>query len=145
MPNATLATLPYCVFVYGTLMPGERYYRAICAGKTTAEVPAKIRAKLYHLPEPRNYPAITQGNDWVQGWILGFTDPALIQALDDLEDYKPNRPAHANEYTKQTIQAYTREGQPLTQAQAYFMTQERVANYQGKPITGKPWQEDPPR
>ena len=145
MQNDSPTATPFRVFVYGTLMPGERYYRVICAGRTTAEIPAKIRARLYHLPEPRNYPGIVEGDDWVLGWILEFNDHALMLALDELEDYDPDRPASANEYSKLQVQTYSREGNPIALADAYFMSEQRIADYRGKPITGRLWQEDPPR
>lgn len=135
----------YRVFVYGTLIPGERYYRQICLGRTLLERPGRIRGKLYHLPEPLNYPALTHGEGWVHGWLLGFDDRLLMRELDILEGYDAAAPPEQNEYSRQRVAVIAVDGTLLAEAEAYFMTEAVIARHHGIIVPDGRWREDPPR
>lgn len=117
------------VFVYGTLKPGEANYQHYCAGKVVEEQKAIAFGQLYDLP--LGYPAMTPGESPVRGFLLTFTDPSVLTALDELEDYNPNRLPHENEYERKQIETYSHSGQSLGLAWVYFMTLEQVERLGG--------------
>jgi gamma-glutamylcyclotransferase (GGCT)/AIG2-like uncharacterized protein YtfP len=113
------------VFVYGTLKPGGRYHDRYCAADLVRAEGAIAPGKLYHLPQ-QGYPAMTQGDDWVQGYLLTFENSRVLTALDALEDYQPHRPSQENEYQRQEIIVFDPQKQPLGPAWAYLMESTRV-------------------
>ena len=117
------------VFVYGTLKPGEVNYQHYCAGKVVEEQSAIAFGQLYDLP--LGYPAMTVGESPVHGFLLTFADRSALTALDELEDYNPNRLPHENEYERQQIEIYNLSAQSLGRAWVYLMTSEQVQRLGG--------------
>lgn len=113
------------VFVYGTLKPGESNYHAYCAAKVMEAKTAIARGQLFALPF--GYPAMSKGNSQVQGYLLTFSDPTILQQLDWLEDYDAHRPEADNEYSRQLAEIYAPDSTPCGKAWVYLMTLERVA------------------
>lgn len=117
------------VFVYGTLKPGEANYQNYCQGKIRSQVPVYTFGDLYALSV--GYPAMTVGNNKVEGVLLTFEQPEILQNLDHLEGYQENRAANLNEYYRQLIPIYCLDNKPVGEAWAYFMTLERVRELEG--------------
>lgn len=80
---------PRCVFVYGTLIPGERNaWVAEAAGAPERRERATLHGYALHDLRPEGYPALTSGTQTVQGWLLHYdaeTWPSALSHLDDLE------------------------------------------------------------
>lgn len=117
-------TLSTRVFVYGTLKPGERYHDRYCAGHVFTAQEALIYGELYDLPF--GYPALTWGNRRVYGVLLSFAEPSILTALDELENYHPDRPAVENEYQRVQREVFDLAHQSLGLAWVYIMEPERV-------------------
>lgn len=124
------------VFVYGTLKPGESNYELFCADQLVAVQRAIAIGQLFALP--MGYPAMTNGNATVQGFLLTFKDPGILVSLDELEDYYPDRPAEQNEYERQQIEIYDLDRQLLGTAWAYLMTPQQV-RYRGGVLLPNGW------
>jgi gamma-glutamylcyclotransferase (GGCT)/AIG2-like uncharacterized protein YtfP len=62
--------------------------------------------------------------------------------LDQLEDYDPNRRPEDNEYNREQIEVYDQAEQSLGLAWVYFMTLEKVQNFQGIHIPSGCWSSD---
>ena len=77
------------------------------------------------------YPAMTVGESPIQGFVLTFTDSAILSILDELEDYQEHRQPEKNEYNRLTIATYDRAGKALGLAWAYLMTFEKVKQFKG--------------
>lgn len=120
------------VFVYGTLKPGEYNYQRYCQQQVVQTETAIALGQLFQLP--MGYPAMVLGEGVVQGIILSFPDSSILPALDQLEDYDPQRPPEQNEYQRQQIQTYNGDHQPLKQAWAYTMTLQSVQRFKGARI-----------
>jgi gamma-glutamylcyclotransferase (GGCT)/AIG2-like uncharacterized protein YtfP len=127
------------VFVYGTLQPGERYYPAYCEGKVVESRRAIAYGRLYDLP--LGYPAMTAGDQPVQGTLLTFPNDGPLAALDDLEDYDPNRPPEENEYVRQRQEIFSPEGAPLGLAWVYLMDSNQVEQLGGCWLAAGKWSE----
>lgn len=127
------------VFVYGTLKPGEAYYRQYCQPYVVGEaIPAIVQGCLFHLP--LGYPAMTLGNGWVTGALLRIGDEQAIAYLDEFEDYDPNPLSTAdNLYTRQLRSVFSPKQQPLGRAWMYVMQVEKVQQYGGIPIPAGNW------
>lgn len=111
------------VFVYGTLKPGESNYQRYCTG--VMEVKQAIAfGQLFALPF--GYPGMTPGNSLVRGFLLSFSNSEILNQLDWLEDYDPQRPIAENEYYRQLIETFNSAFEPLATAWAYLMTPEKV-------------------
>ncbi|BAY48287.1 hypothetical protein SAMD00079811_59080 [Scytonema sp. HK-05] len=117
------------VFVYGTLKPGEANYQRYCAGNVVDTTKAIAQGKLFALP--MGYPAMTPGNSPVHGYLLSFTNLDVLKALDELEDYHPDRAASENLYNRKQIETHDPQGHPLGWAWVYIMTQERALQLGG--------------
>lgn len=141
-PTATHShSLNIDVFVYGTLKPGEFNYIRYCLGRTIREHPAIVRGELYSLS--LGYPAMTEGSQWVKGVILSFTDATLLEDLDRLEDYQPNREPSLNQYQRRRLQTYTLDQKPLCEAWAYLMSPGVIRSFNGVLIPDGNWQPQP--
>lgn len=120
------------VFVYGTLKPGGKYHKVYCEALAPEAIPAWIPGRLYHLPA-YGYPAVGEGEDRVQGYVLRFGDhvdaAALLADLDELEIYDPALPLEDNMYLRQRMTVATAQG-PI-EAWVYLMSAARLALYQG--------------
>lgn len=126
------------VFVYGTLKPGEANYQSYCEGKVRAYSPAYTKGNLYSLP--LGYPAMTVGKNRVKGVLLTFDCANILESLDRLETYQENRPSELNEYDRFLVPVYNLNDRPLGQAWCYFMTIEKVEQYQGTIIPSGWWE-----
>ena len=125
------------IFVYDTLKPGESNYKRYCTGQVVAEKRAIAYGQLFALPV--GYPAMILGNSPVQGFLLEFTNPAILEILDQLEDYDPNRPATQNLYNRQEIAVFTPDKKPLGTAWIYLMTVEQVHRLRGVLLPSGCW------
>lgn len=71
------------VFVYGTLLPGEKNAGVAQRAGLVSATPATVYGfRLYHL-EPEGYPAVVRGPGIVHGSVLELTGG--LMALDELE------------------------------------------------------------
>ncbi|WP_016949585.1 gamma-glutamylcyclotransferase [Anabaena sp. PCC 7108] len=111
------------VFVYGTLKPGEANYH-LCKNYVLKAKKAIAYGQLFTLP--MGYPAMTQGESKVSGYLLSFTDSTLLTVLDDLEDYQPTRKTSDNLYNRQSIEIFEPTGLYLGLAWVYLMTPEKI-------------------
>ncbi|MBE9075890.1 gamma-glutamylcyclotransferase [Romeria aff. gracilis LEGE 07310] len=126
------------VFVYGTLKPGGLYHQQYCVAHLVEAVSAIAQGTLYDFPQ-LGYPAMTEGDGWVQGDLLTFSNRQTLAHLDYLEDYDEHRPDHENEYQRQEITVFTPDHQPLGQAWAYFMKPQRVKDLGGILLPSGSW------
>lgn len=117
------------VFVYGTLKPGERNYQRYCAGKVLEVQRATTLGRLFALP--MGYPAMTTGKDTVHGYLLTFADLGVMDALDELEDYQPDREMSENLYNRHNLEVYNLLGASLGLAWIYLMQSARVKQLGG--------------
>ncbi|MEM8504871.1 MAG: gamma-glutamylcyclotransferase [Cyanobacteria bacterium P01_D01_bin.1] len=123
------------VFIYGTLKPGGRYHIRFCGRYLTEAIPAMAKGRLYDFPY-LGYPAMTEGEDWVKGYLLRFVQSAetcasILQGLDRLEGYSPERNDFGNEYLRCEVQVFDVEQQPLQVAWGYVMTEMGVRSRGG--------------
>jgi gamma-glutamylcyclotransferase (GGCT)/AIG2-like uncharacterized protein YtfP len=125
------------VFVYGTLKPGQANYARYCGDRILHSVPAQVRGQIFRLS--LGYPGMTSGDTWVQGYLLHFADASALADLDHLEDYQPQRPEAHNEYQRREVEVFEQEGRSLGLAWVYFMTLQKVQQYDGKWIASGEW------
>lgn len=125
------------VFVYGTLKPGERYHDRYCGNQVVGSQPACVPGRLYHLS--LGYPGLTDEPGWVQGVLLEFKTPEVLQGLDELEEYTPGGAATENSYHRTWEQVYHLDRTPLAWAWLYRMEPERVASFGGIWIPEGSW------
>ena len=118
------------VFVYGTLKPGESNFDRYCGSKVMRSRRAYIHGELYHFPA-LGYPGAIHGTSQVHGLILSLTDTAILEDLDELEDYHPDRQPAENDYNRELVTTYTPAGISSVLAWAYFMTLDRVDRWGG--------------
>lgn len=91
------------VFVYGTLMPGER--NAHVAGEPqgfTAQAARLPGFRLFHL-SPEGYPGVVRGEGDVSGWVLTYAPEAWARALpflDHLEGLDETPPLYTREQVR---------------------------------------------
>lgn len=128
------------VFVYGTLKPGKSNYQSYCAGKILNSQPAYTLGYLYDLPF--GYPAMTQGDQKVKGFLMTFADNHHLEDLDRLEGYHLTQTADSHGYIRQLVAIYQLDGAYLDHAWAYFMTQEQIKRFGGKFLASGCWQGD---
>jgi gamma-glutamylcyclotransferase (GGCT)/AIG2-like uncharacterized protein YtfP len=126
------------VFVYGTLKPGECNYLRYCEGKVVDALPAIARGQLFALPI--GYPAMVAGEGTVYGFLLCFANSAILDDLDRLEDYHPQREPTENEYQRQEIEICDRHLKPLGTAWTYFMLRDRVRTLGGIWLPDGTWE-----
>ena len=125
------------VFVYGTLQPGEKYHQPYCDGWVTAAEPAEVRGQLYHLPQ--GYPGLAAGDDIVHGSLLSFDRSAILQRLDELEDYSPHRELSQNLYQRERTIVLSPSGLELGEAWIYRMALSRIQALGGIYLPGGRW------
>lgn len=136
-----------CVFVYGTLKPGGRYHRRYCSEFLTAALPALVKGELYDFPQ-LGYPALTPGDDWVQGYLLKFCQTAavcadILRRLDTLEGYVADKVTDSDEdddYERCQLQIFNLVREPLQIAWVYRMSREQVRQQGGLYLPGGDWQ-----
>lgn len=129
--------MPFNVFVYGTLKPGEFYYPLYCEGKVVQSCEAFTYGQLYDLP--LGYPAMTVGQARVYGYVLTFVEAQALKDLDDLEGYDPHGPLDQNEYERQQIEAFHLDGTSLGMVWAYRMTVQHANHLGGTLISSGRW------
>lgn len=123
--------MPLQVFVYGTLKPGEANYQYYCAGKLLSEVPAYTKGRLFALPA--GYPALTVGDDRVEGFLLSFIKEDALAALDQLEGY------HEGYYNRQKQSIYDLQHNLLGEAWLYLMTFSQIKALGGTLVLSGSW------
>ena len=69
------------IFVYGTLMVGERNYIDVLHKNLTHYEDAKVKGKLYYYKK-EDYPALIKGENWIEGQLF------YVNQLHDV--LKPN-------------------------------------------------------
>ena len=125
------------VFVYGTLKPEEANYPRYCDGWVILQQPAYTQGILYDLPF--GYPAMTEGENKVKGILLTFKDRSILNNLDRLEGYQPDRSPDLNEYYRRLVPVYDLSDRLIDEAYAYFMTSEQIQRYGGKIVKSNWW------
>lgn len=131
------ATPELNIFVYGTLKPGEANYESYCKTWVVAEQEAMIRGQLYSLPF--GYPALTVGQSSVYGFLLSFTDSHILNILDDLEDYDPERSPEQNHYFRAKTDVFSLSQQSLGSAWVYYMLEPKVQKAGGILLRNGKW------
>ncbi|MFB9995342.1 gamma-glutamylcyclotransferase family protein [Deinococcus oregonensis] len=134
------------VFVYGTLMPGERNAGVAVRGGTFTAQPAQLRGhRLLHLT-PEAYPAVIPGGpeDLVLGHALTYT-PADWQAalpfLDALEGTEETPPL----YTREQVDVHLHSGQTLMAWVYLYARAERLSQPGADCVPSGDWRETPDR
>lgn len=132
------------VFVYGTLKPGGRYHRRYCADFLTAAMPAQVKGELYDFPQ-LGYPALTPGDDWVQGYLLKFCQTAavltdILRRLDALEGYVADKVTDSDDdYQRCQLQIFDPDQHPLQTAWVYHMSRAQVRQQGGVYLPDGDW------
>ncbi|MFK4064487.1 gamma-glutamylcyclotransferase family protein [Streptomyces sp. NPDC029674] len=113
MTRRVAARLPF--FVYGTLLPGERYHAAHLGGRIAAHEPARLPdAVLYEGP---GYPYLVEepgSGGPVYGELVTALPTAydrLLVLLDTLEEYSPGDPR--NLYERVARDVLRSDGSPV--------------------------------
>lgn len=128
------------VFVYGTLMPGERNAHIAARGGAFTAQPATLRAhRLYHL-HPEAYPAVTPGqaDERVHGYALTFTPDAWSAALpflDELEGVHDSPPL----YTREAVTLELEGGAVLPAWVYLYARPERLSAAGAQHVPGGDW------
>ncbi|KAM3103051.1 gamma-glutamylcyclotransferase [Phormidesmis sp. 146-12] len=139
------------VFTYGTLQPQEllkpdaNSYQRSCAQKLVESREAIAFGTLYHLP--LGYPAMTPGTAPIYGSLLSFSDPSILQIMDDYERHDPDdlkqvfpdQNLEDHEYGRQEIEVFDHHLHALGVAWAYVMTMPQIDRLQGIPVVSGRW------
>jgi gamma-glutamylcyclotransferase (GGCT)/AIG2-like uncharacterized protein YtfP len=88
-PKNGTGTSPVLLFVYGTLMKGQKLHHHLAAGERISyRGPGKIRAELYRL-HGRSYPGAvrtSRAKEFVHGELYELTDPEeTLKVIDKVE------------------------------------------------------------
>ena len=117
-------TLP-SVFVYGTLMPGQRNELVARAGGAfTAQRACLAGFVLFDL-QPEGYPVITPGDGRVWGWVYTYAEhdwPRALAHLDALEGVNDVPPL----YRRERVQAQLITGREVESWVYVFAFLERL-------------------
>ncbi len=133
------------VFVYGTLKPGEVQHQ-LCVNQIEKPRPAIVQGQLYHLPF--GYPAMTLDEKGiVHGFVLSFSDPAILQILDDYEQHAPeyfqthapDLSLEAHQYHRLQIATFHPDQSPLDFAWCYVMTSQQITALRGRLVSNGDW------
>jgi gamma-glutamylcyclotransferase (GGCT)/AIG2-like uncharacterized protein YtfP len=133
------------VFVYGTLKPGEVKY-SLCVNQVEAPRSAIVQGQLYHLP--LGYPAMALDETGiVHGFVLSFSDSAILQALDDYEQHAPDYfqihapdlSLEAHQYRRLQIATFHPDHTPLDLAWCYVMTSQQITTLGGRLVSSGTW------
>ncbi|MBV8461483.1 MAG: gamma-glutamylcyclotransferase [Candidatus Eremiobacteraeota bacterium] len=82
------------LFIYGSLMRGFELYHYMMGATFIGQ--GRVQGTLVSLGR---YPGLIAGAGDVHGELYQLEDPAQLEALDDLEEYDPERPEQS-EYTR---------------------------------------------
>jgi gamma-glutamylcyclotransferase (GGCT)/AIG2-like uncharacterized protein YtfP len=110
------------VFVYGTLKPGECNFDRYCADRILHGQAAIAYGRLFNLS--LGYPAMTEGDCPVYGYLLTFRDVAVLDELDELEVRRA---------------VFDRQWGSVGEAWVYLMSGERVDRLGGKLLPQGIW------
>ncbi len=134
------------VFVYGTLMPGERNAHIAALGGTFSAQRAVLSGhRLLHL-HPEAYPAVVPGEpgDAVHGHALTYppTDWAVaLPFLDELEGVDETPPL----YLRQQVLVTVPDGSSLPAWVYLYALRDRLARPGARPVPGGDWRSVPDR
>ena len=105
------------IFVYGTLMVGERNYIDVLHDNLTHVENAKVKGTLYYYKK-EDYPALMPGEHWIEGQLFYVNElHEVLKPLDEIEGYiSKNNPS--NMYNRDIVEVVTEDGKML-QAYAY--------------------------
>ncbi len=121
---------PSGVFVYGSLLPGERYRAVLEALGPLVAVPARLRGwRLFVLPE--GYPAAVPGSGILEGELVEFFDlERALRALDAFE-------GSDGLYRRRALDVETPAG--MRRAWAYVAEAASVVRHGGVPWPSGRW------
>lgn len=103
------------VFVYGSLRENMFNYNRLLKGKVSNVEFGKIQGELFHI-ENKGYPAIIQGEEWINGELMELVDfENTLEILDDLEGFKEGD--LSSEYLREVVEITLENGE---KEQAYF-------------------------
>lgn len=125
------------IFVYGTLKPGEAAHHRYCEPYLVRAQTAWVRGELFHLPQ--GYPALTDGDRWIQGALLTLQGEQALAHMDAFEDYDPARPDANNLYVRRSRPIVSAERQLLATAWVYLMDAHRVVELGGVVVPTGCW------
>ncbi|MGF1675359.1 MAG: gamma-glutamylcyclotransferase, partial [Rivularia sp. (in: cyanobacteria)] len=91
----------------------------------------QLKFAIYALPQ--GYPAMTQGNNLVYGYLFSFANNEVLISLDQLEDYHPQKPMSENLYNRKQLEVFDLENNSLGLAWVYLMTFEKICQLKGTP------------
>lgn len=135
------------VFVYGTLMPGERNEHVARRGGAFGARPATLRGYRLIDLRPEAYPGVVPGTqddtDTVTGHVLTYDPAAWPQALpflDALEGLNDTPPL----YTREAVTVQVDGGDVPAWVYVYART-ERLGQYGAVPVPGGDWRTVPDR
>ncbi|UQN04991.1 gamma-glutamylcyclotransferase family protein [Deinococcus sp. QL22] len=134
------------VFVYGTLMPGERNAGVAARGGTFRAQPATLHGyQLLHLT-PEAYPAVIPGSpqDFVLGHALTYAPAdwhAALPFLDALEGTEETPPL----YTRERVELELQGGQTLPAWVYLYARADRLKQPGADAIASGDWREAPDR
>ncbi len=129
------------VFVYGTLQPGGRFHDEFCSAYQYRASRAWTRGRLYNFPE-RGFPAAVEDPaQQVYGHLLSFktTSPELLDSLDALEGYYPDRRKADNFYYRLEVDVYIEDATTPIIAWCYFMPAANIHLYRGEEVPSGRW------
>ncbi|PTA68752.1 gamma-glutamylcyclotransferase family protein [Deinococcus arcticus] len=137
---------PCSVFVYGTLMPGERNAHVATRGGAVLAQGAGLRGyALYHL-SPEAYPALVPGppGATVRGQLLTYTPAAwrvALPFLDDLEGLHETPPL----YTRSLVTLQLDSGGEAPGWVYVYARAERLGQPGAQPVPSGDWRAVPGR
>jgi len=98
---------------------------------------AKVKGRLWAM-DP-GFPALEPGDAWVIGDVMSFDDPALLAEMDAAEEAHPEDLEADATYHRESLTVYTRAGESLGEAQAYFMRPAKIAQIGGQRVPSGEW------
>ena len=126
------------VFVYGTVMPGGKYYDYIFSDSLPSFQEAKVRGKLYDLNV--GYPGLLLGGEnWVFGFLLSFEDENILKKLDMLEGFDETNLIAANEYDRTITSVFDLKEDFISQAWVYFMNENQLSRFDYSVLESGVW------
>jgi len=124
----------YRVFVYGTLKKGFSNHDRIFAGYDIKITPAWTYGELYDLG---HFPAMTEGNNKVNGELIEFEDPGILRKIDRLEGYV-GRNNPDNFYNRVEVDVFVDFRKPII-AWIYLLTGETMKGMIHEPVRLGVW------
>tara|TARA_B100000886_G_scaffold102602_1_gene68165 strand:- start:503 stop:895 length:393 start_codon:yes stop_codon:yes gene_type:complete len=126
------------VFVYGTVMPGGKYYDYIFSDNLPSFLEAKVRGKLYDLNV--GYPGLLLGGEnWVFGFLLSFEDENILKKLDMFEGFDETNSQATNEYDRTITSVFDLEEDFLGQAWVYSMNENQLSRFNYSVLESGVW------